>query len=141
MTLYPRMATPMLLTSDLARLVQQYHAEFGFQVVQQIPAVAALLALGPVRLQLWQGPRQAIRDCRIELAAASGQIFDLHGRLASRARSAIAAGGPHLRSWGAWEFSLCDGEAHRLIFVEWAARAATASRPDVTATPRRRNHP
>ena len=117
--LLPKMRVPALCTTNLKKLLAFYRDALGFQVLQQVPGVLALLRHGSVRLQLWQQhcAAQTIRTIRIELEEED--VFQLHTRMARHERSATADEAPRLQPWGAWEFSLIDAEGNRLVFVQW----------------------
>lgn len=122
------MATPVIHASDLRALVAYYRHTLGFELMQEVPAVVALLGIGPVRLQLWQREGLKARSCHISLENGSGFIFRLYARLARQAPNALVEGAPTLRPWGAWEFILRDGQGNRLVFSERAALAASDPR-------------
>lgn len=122
----PALAVPVLRTPDLARTLAHYRKALGFQPAQHVPGVVALLRHGPLRLQLWQcaglpGPE----TCRVPLDGSLADVFDIHQRLACNAR-AFLDGAPRLKPWGAWEFSLTDGEGNRLMFVQWIVNSVVA---------------
>lgn len=125
----PVLAIPVLHTPDLARTLAHYRQVLGFQLAQQVPGVVALLRHGPLQLQLWQcaglsGPQ----TCRIALDGGPADVFGIHQRLAASARACLD-GAPCLRPWGAWEFSLTDGEGNRLMFVQWVVGSPLAEAP------------
>jgi hypothetical protein len=118
--LLPRLAVPVLQTTDLAGSIAWYVNVLGFHVAQRVPHVVALLRLGSVRLQLWQVPDAQPQDCCIPLDARQADIFQCHTRIARNARNWVAPS-PTLRPWGAWEFCVMDPHGHQLRFVQWAA--------------------
>lgn len=125
--LVPAMAVPAVCTPHLSSLLAHYRDELGFEVIQQVPGVLALVQHGPVRLQLWQRAGRFQRDCRIRLDGQDANVFQVHARLAQHARGALGEEAPSLRPWGAWEFSLTDAEGNRLIFVQWAVSSVFES--------------
>lgn len=118
--LLPHLAVPVLRTPRLRDATAFYVDTLGFTLAQKVPGVLALLRHGPLVLQLWQAQTRAPQGCCIRIDADLDSIFDCHARLARHARTRIAAP-PALQPWGAWEFSLVDGEDNRLVFVQWAA--------------------
>lgn len=121
--LVPAMTVPAVCTPDLTRLLAYYRDRLGFQVIQEVRGVLALIQHGPVRLQLWQRAGEFQGDCRIRLDGHQANVFQVHARLAQNARSALGEKAPRLRPWGAWEFNLTDIEGNRLIFVQWVVNS------------------
>lgn len=117
--LVPAMAVPAVGTPNLAQLLAYYRDQLGFQLIQEVRGVVALIQHGPVRLQLWQRAGKLGGDCRIRLDGHDANVFQVHASLAQHARSTLGEVVPMLRPWGAWEFSLTDAEGNRLIFVQW----------------------
>ena len=118
--LLPRLAVPVLQTSNLAESLAWYKGILGFGLAQHVPHVVALLHLGAVRLQLWQVPDAEAQDCCIEVDGMQASIFECHSRMARAARSWIGPV-PALKPWGAWEFCVSDPHGHQLRFLQWAA--------------------
>ncbi len=113
---------PVLRTPGLARALAWYGGDMGFQVLQTIPHVMAVIRRGPATLQLWQytQPVPAPGACRIQLDEQAGNAFDLYTALSRRVRGALGEA-PVLKPWGAWEFTMTDCDGSRLAFVQWAA--------------------
>jgi catechol 2,3-dioxygenase-like lactoylglutathione lyase family enzyme len=109
---------PIVRTAHLPRLVAFYVEALGFRLVQQVPHVVALLACGPVRLQLWQSPCAGGR-CVLTLDGAGGNVFAVHAHLRRLGRHLLSGNGPELKPWGAWEFTLTDLDANQLVFMQW----------------------
>ena len=110
---------PIVHASNLAALIAYYRGVLRFRVLQEIPAVYALVQHAGIRLQLWQRTGLRPRECRIDLDAGTGCIFDVHSRMSRVARSAIVEDdGPAATPWGTWEFTLCDCQGNRLVFSE-----------------------
>ncbi|MCJ0763786.1 VOC family protein [Variovorax terrae] len=119
-------ARPVLATPRLARALAHYREVLGFELLQEIPGVLGFVRGAGITLQLWQrpGPVQPVR-CRVPLDGAPGAIFESHARLARQSRGCVSQA-PRLRPWGAWEFSLTDGDGHCITLAQWAAADARA---------------
>lgn len=111
---------PVVHSRNLARLLAHYRATLGFELLQEITGVVAVLRKGSLRLQLWQSSDAAPRDCSILLEQRTS-VFQLYADLAKVARSAMVDDCPRLRPWGAWEFTMCDPEGNRLVFSQLAS--------------------
>lgn len=133
------MATlPLLITPQLARAVSHYRDEMGFEVVQHVAGVVALLRLGDVTIYLWQrasddlvqrhapfkpGQHRAMIACAFKVHAKAMEALKLRcvTQLAGTDWPELQrlSGPPQLQSWGAWEFSIIDGDGNVLHFVQW----------------------
>jgi hypothetical protein len=123
----------VLCTPDLARAVADYTGVFRFECRQYIPGVLALLAHGPLQLQLWACGAPPGRWERPDPSARTfapghhsvvvAHIHALHASLRRVLPAAHAhrmtAEGPVLQPWGAWEFAFSDGDGHHIHCVDW----------------------
>lgn len=140
---------PIVHTPQLARAVQDYRDVMGFEVIQHITGVLALLRRGDVHLHLWQrgvGPSEygAFKPAHHRIAVA--QAFETHADLVQtlkrHCKTTLAgtqyphmqrlSGAPSLQPWGAWEFSLTDGDGNVLQIVQWLASPTVQSPPPGT---------
>lgn len=127
--------TVVVRTPDLARAVADYREVLRFECRQHIPGVLALLAHGPLQLQLWAC---AARPGRHEQPDPHARPFvpghhsvvveHIHALHASLRRvlppgltHRVPAQGPVLQPWGAWEFGFIDGDGHQIHCVDWGA--------------------
>lgn len=115
--------TPVVRTGDLGAALADWRDHLGFEVLQEIPGVLAILQLGQAQLQLWQRAAWPQGRCEIARGELPSGLFDLHARIARRARDRLD-GPPRLHPWGSWEVSVCDVHGNRVTFVEWAVQAA-----------------
>lgn len=120
-------------TPGLARAVDDYRCVFRFECQQHIPGVLALLAHGPLRLQLWACGAQPgrweqpdPRDRPFAPAHHSVVVQHIHALHASLRRvlppahaHRVPIEGPVLQPWGAWEFAFTDGDGHQIHCVDW----------------------
>lgn len=120
--------TPIVGTIDLRAAVADWCDGLGFERVQQVPGVLALLRLGMAQVQLWQCADWPAGSAAVARGELPGGLFDLHARIARRARERLD-GPPRLHPWGAWEFSLRDAEGNRVTFVEWALAPGLGALP------------
>lgn len=128
--IFPAMAVPVVCTPSLRRALADYRDVLGFQVVQQLPGVLAVLQQGSVRLQLWQRPDAFPGDCHITLQGSVTEIFELHARLTCHSRGPVQTQTPRLQPWAAWEFSLNDAQGNRLTFIQWAVTGESGRAQD-----------
>lgn len=118
--------TPAVVRArDLRTLLAHYRWVLGFELLQEVAGVLAIVRRGGLLLQLWQGRAHGPQVCAVPLDGEAC-VFRLHAELAAVARSALVEDAPRLRAWGAWEFSLCDPQGNRLVFSQWAVRGAEA---------------
>lgn len=129
--LVPELPVPVVRTPDLRSLLAHYRDVLGFELLQHVPAVVALLRHGPVRLQLWQRAGARPACCRIALDGTDGGVFALHARLWRLGATASAA--PRLQPWGAWEFGLGDCAGNGLVFFQWATTVPEGAPPGTAA--------
>ena len=129
----------VLRTPDLARAVNDYRTVLGFECRHLIPGVFALLRHGPLQVSLWAC---AATPGRFEKPGAQDwpasrfkpgdhSVVTTHSHaLHASLRDALCRVGvpvsqrlpheaPQLQPWGAWEFTLLDGDGHRLHCVDW----------------------
>jgi catechol 2,3-dioxygenase-like lactoylglutathione lyase family enzyme len=129
----------VLRTPDLARAVNDYRAVLGFECLHHIPGVFALLHHGPLQVTLWacaappgrfERPRHS--DCPVEHfhpqdhSVVTSHCHALHVSLRNALRRVgvpvherLPEAVPQRQPWGAWEFTLIDGDGHRLHCVDW----------------------
>lgn len=117
-----RSCLPVVHSRNLAGLLAHYRATLGFELLQEISGVVAVLRKGSLRLQLWQSGDTSPRACSIPLERRTS-VFQLYADLAKVARSAMVDDCPRLRPWGTWEFTMCDPEGNRLTFRQMAVGA------------------
>lgn len=125
----PVLPVPVVPTRDVARLTTFYRVAIGFEVLQWIPGVVALLACGPLRVQLWQRPDAAPAVVRVPLTAQLS-LIEVHAALARHASSLLQQRRPCVQSSRAWDFDLIDLDGNRLKFVgpQYPCQAANQAR-------------
>ena len=109
----------VLYSPELKRTVDFYQSQWGFNVVQHIPGVLAILMRESITVQLWQRrsdmPRQTfayrllvnnLELWLINLVSAAGQISHCMTE----------------QAWGC-EFGLSDCDGNRLLLVQSAPHA------------------
>ncbi len=137
---------PILHAARLDAAVQDYTGAMGFEIVQYVPGVLAVLRIGEVHLYLWQhgadvqnGKPVTFKPGHHRVAVTSA--FDAHTGLLctlNKPRNGAVAGElarlpcrlsgpPQLQPWGAWEFSLTDADGNVLDMVEWVVSHSVAS--------------
>lgn len=129
----------LLRTPYLPRAIADYTGCMGFECVQHIPGVMALLRHGPLQAQLWACAAPAGRFERLSRAdlpvgrfeagdhsVVVGRIEALYDslelalcRAGLRPESRLSRGGALVRPWGAREFELRDLHGHRIHCVDW----------------------
>jgi len=134
----------VLRTPELSRAVADYTRVLGFECRQYIPGVLALVEHGPLQLQLWACAAQPGRFEKPDPcdpvfvpqhhSVVVTHIHALHASLWAAARrhvrtriagatylhtGRVAAEGPRLQPWGAWEFAFHDIDGHVLRCVDW----------------------
>lgn len=121
-----------LNSHDLAKHVIEYRTAFGFEVLQYIPRVMAVVRCCDLTLQLAElnlPPNTGQRCHRVE----APRLFDLHDRVVAHARAARVkaniAATPALMPWGTWEFSWSDLHGHRVTCFQWAKATVFKPRP------------
>jgi hypothetical protein len=148
-------AAPIVHTPQLARAVQDYHDMMGFEVVQHVTGVLAVLRLRDVVLHLWQrGVAQADESKQSDKAnhsdqggfrpghhrVAVGSAFEVHAAVLHALKKPCTttllgtqqpevqrlSGPPRLQPWGAWEFSMRDANGNILHLVQWVVNRALA---------------
>jgi catechol 2,3-dioxygenase-like lactoylglutathione lyase family enzyme len=146
-------------TPKLDAAVADYCGVMGFDVVQQITGVFALLRLGDLRLQLWQrGARPGRWEQALDVPenwrrpdhyrVVLDSPFEVYNALQSAVRAHThsllipehqrLSGPPRLQPWGTWEFTLTDADGNLLRFVQWVSSAApTPADPSVLPLPAR----
>lgn len=128
---------PILQTPALDAAVRDYTGVMGFEVVQHVRGVLAVLRSGGVRLYLWQcgtdpqnGREQHFKPGRHRVAVVCA--FDAYANLMYGLKKKCSVsptdaqnhalhrlgGPPRLQPWGAWEFSLTDGDGNVLHLVQ-----------------------
>jgi len=141
------MNAPIVRTPDLSRTLADYTGVLGFSCRQHIPGVLALVAHGPLQLQLWargaQPGRWEMPDPR-ELAWTPARhsvrvrhIHALHASVCQAilrpVRTGVSGGrpvhahrlpaaAPALQPWGAWEFAFVDIDGQVIHCVDWTVR-------------------
>lgn len=131
-------------TPDLNRSLADYTRVLGFECLQDVPGVWALVAHGSLQLQLWacgarpgrwerRGPGEDVfAPCHLSVAVT--HIHALHASLRRAALREVRTGldgsrplhgerlcacGPRLQAWGAWEFAFRDVDGHVIHCVDW----------------------
>jgi len=116
--------TPAVVRArDLRTLLAHYRWVLGFELLQEVAGVLAIVRRGGLLLQLPQGRSHGPQVCPVPL---DGEASPHHQPEAHDAHdaSALVEDAPRLQAWGAWEFSLCDPQGNRLVFSQWALRDA-----------------
>ena len=146
------MPTP-IWTPKLSAAVEDYCSVMGFDLVQQITGVFALLRLGDLHLQLWQRGAQpgrweqaldvlkklsrphhyrVVLDSPFEVYDALQSAVRMHANGPLAPEHQRLSGPPQLQPWGTWEFTLTDADGNVLRFVQWVSSAvAVPSVPPV----------
>jgi hypothetical protein len=137
----------VLCTPDLPRAVADYTGVLGFECRQHIPGVLAVVAHGPLQLQLWACGAKPGRwekpDPRVPAWAPTRHsvvvrhIHALHASLRQAilrpVRTGVSDGkplhahrlpaeAPALQPWGAWAFAFTDIDGQVIHCVDWAVR-------------------
>ena len=126
---------PIVHTPHLARALPEYRDGMGFDVLQHVTGVLAVLRRGQVHLHLWQRGVSAsdygtFKPGHHRIAVSSA--FETHADLLGQSLPLSLSGTPQLQAWGAWEFSLKDSDGNVLHLVQWVVNPAVTPMPAAT---------